>query len=323
VPNLSYWTCRQRIATPANLVYNPALRHNGGTIHNNRKAWSRPMSTLTGKVAVITGSTRGLGLAIAQTYAAAGAAVIISSRTASAVDAAVESFRAEGYQAAGLACDVADLKQVQALRQLALDTFGGLDIWVNNAGMAGAYGPTLGVPPERFMQVIQTNIVGTYFGSRIAMQHFLSQGRGKLINMLGRGDRKPVPMQNAYAPSKVWVRSFTLALAKEYKKSGVGVFAFNPGLVDTDMLRQIDVVPGHEGDVNPLRTVIRLWGNEPSVPAQKALWLASAATDGKTGLEINVLTRTAALRGVLAEGLRRVTGRAGEPVELVVKPVGG
>lgn len=281
------------------------------------------MGTLTGKVAVITGSTRGLGLAIAQTYAAAGAAVIISSRTASAVDAAVESFRAEGYQAAGQACDVADLKQVQALRQLALDSFGGLDIWVNNAGMAGAYGPTLGVPPERFMQVIQTNIVGTYYGSRVAMQHFLGRGRGKLINMLGRGDRKPVPMQNAYAPSKVWVRSFTLALAKEYKQSGVGVFAFNPGLVDTDMLRQIDVVPGHEEDVNPLRTVIRLWGNEPSVPAQKALWLASSATDGKTGLEVNVLTRTVALRGFLAEGLRRITGRAGEPVELTVRPIDG
>lgn len=281
------------------------------------------MNILAGKVAVITGSSRGLGLAIAQTYADAGAAVIISSRTASAVDAAVAAFNAEGFRAAGLACDVVDLKQVQALRQLALDSFGGLDIWVNNAGLAGVYGPTLGVPPERYMRVIQTNIVGTYYGSRVAMQHFLDQGRGKLINMLGRGDRKPVPMQNAYAPSKAWVRSFTLALAKEYKASGVGVFAFNPGLVDTDMLRQIEVVPGHEEDVNPLRTVIRLWGNEPSVPAQKALWLASAATDGKTGLEVHVLTRTVALRGVLAEGLRRLTGHAGEPVELVIRPVGG
>jgi NAD(P)-dependent dehydrogenase (short-subunit alcohol dehydrogenase family) len=279
------------------------------------------MSILTGKVAVITGSTRGLGLAIAQAYARAGAAVIISSRTAPAVDAAVESFQSEGYRAAGLACDVADLAQVQAVRQLALDTFGGLDIWVNNAGMAGAYGPTLGVPAERYIKVIQTNIVGTYYGSIIAMQHFVGQGRGKLINMQGRGDRKPVPMQNAYAPSKTWVRSFTLALAKEYKKSGVGVFAFNPGLVDTDMLRQIDVVPGHEQDVNPLRTVIRLWGNEPSAPAQKALWLASPATDGKTGLEVNVLTPGAAALGIVRAGLRQLTGRAGEPVQLVIRPV--
>lgn len=281
------------------------------------------MSVLTGKVAVITGSTRGLGLAIAQTYAKAGAAVIISSRTASAVDAAVESFQSEGYRAAGLACDVADLAQVQAVRQLALDTFGGLDIWVNNAGMAGVYGPTLGVPTERYIKVIQTNIVGTYYGSIIAMQHFVGQGRGKLINMQGRGDRKPVSMQNAYAPSKTWVRSFTLALAKEYKKSGVGVFAFNPGLVDTDMLRQIDVVPGHEQDVNPLRTVIRLWGNEPSIPAQKALWLASPATDGKTGLEVNVLTPAAAALGIVCAGLRQLTGRVGEPVELVITPIGG
>jgi hypothetical protein len=89
------------------------------------------------------------------------------------------------------------------------------------------------------------------------------------------------------------------------------------------MLRQIDVVPGHEQDVNPLRTVIRLWGNEPSIPAQKALWLASSATDGKTGLEVNVLTPGAAALGIVRAGLRQITGRAGEPVELVIRPVSG
>ncbi len=281
------------------------------------------MGILDRKVAVITGSTRGLGLAIAQAYAQAGAAVVVSSRTSSAVAQTVESLQAAGLRAAGMACNVAEPGQVQALRQLALDSFGGLDIWVNNAGLSGPYGPTLGSPPERFVQVVQTNILGTYYGSLAAMQHFVAQGSGKLINVLGRGDRKPVPMQNAYASSKAWVRSFTLALAKEYKQSGVGVYAFSPGLVDTDMLRHIDVVAGYEEKVSPLRTVLSLWGNEPAVPARKALWLASPATDGKTGLEVHLLNPATATLGIVRAGLRRLTGRAGEPVELVITPIGG
>lgn len=279
------------------------------------------MERLQGKTAVITGSTRGLGLAIAEAYAQEGAAIVISSRTAPAVDATVKKLQAAGYRAAGLACDVADANQVKALADLAIQSFGGLDVWVNNAGVSGAYGPTLDIPPERFLRVVQTNILGTYYGSMTAMQHFVAQGRGKLINLLGRGDDKPVPMQSAYGSSKTWVRSFTLALAKEYQESGVGVYAFNPGLVDTDMLRQVDVVPGYESSVSRLGSVIRLWGNQPPVPAQKAVWLASTATDGKTGLEVHVLNRSAVVGGLVREGLRRVTRRPAEPIELVITPI--
>ncbi len=141
--------------------------------------------------------------------------------------------------------------------------------------------------------------MGTYYGSVTALDRFTAQGSGKLINLLGRGDRKPVAFQNAYAPSKTWVRSFTLALAQEYKDQGIGIYAFNPGLVDTDMLRKLEAVPGYETKLNPLSTVIQMWGNEPEVPAEKALWLASSATDGKTGLEVKVLTPAVLIRGVL------------------------
>ncbi|HZW03789.1 MAG TPA: SDR family NAD(P)-dependent oxidoreductase, partial [Anaerolineaceae bacterium] len=102
------------------------------------------MSLLEGKVAVITGGTRGIGLAIARAYARNGAAVMVASRTQPAVDEAVRQIQAEGGQAAGLAVDVADLGQVQALAESARSRFGRLDIWVNNAGAAGPYGPTLG-----------------------------------------------------------------------------------------------------------------------------------------------------------------------------------
>jgi len=261
------------------------------------------------KVAVITGGTRGLGRAIAETYARAGAAVVVASRSAQSVDETVAALRAAGYRAEGIPCDVGDPIQVRALADVARTAFGGIDIWVNNAGLPGVYGPTLAVSRERFVQVVQTNIMGVYHGSMVALEHFCAQGRGKLINVSGRGDTGPVPFQNAYGPSKSWVRTFTLALAAEYRKSGVGIFVFRPGLVITDMLTDVDVVPGSEAGLRGLEVVMRLWGEPPEVPARKALWLASSATDKRTGLVVSVLTRTRLIGGILRAGLRGMLRR--------------
>ena len=245
---------------------------------------------LQNKVAIITGSSRGLGYAIAEAYAQEGAKVIIASRTQNAVDQAVRQLRENGAQVDGLACDVSNLQQVQALAEFAVQKFGRLDIWVNNAGLSAPYGPTAHIPSAEFQSVIDTNITGTYNGSVMAMRFFARQKCGKLINLLGRGDKGAVPLQNAYSSSKVWVRNFTQALAREYENSGVDVFTFNPGLVRTDMLSNIEAVSGYEKRLNPLRYVTMLWGNDADVPAQKAAWLASSATDGKNGLQVSMFT---------------------------------
>lgn len=246
---------------------------------------------LQDKVAVITGGSRGLGLSIAQTYARAGAKVVIASRSAQSVDLAVDSLREAGYSATGLACDVADMSQVEALAEHAIQTFGRIDIWVNNAGLSAPYGPTIHIPTSDFMNVVGTNIIGTYNGSTVAMRHFLKQKSGKLINLLGRGDNGAIPLQNAYSSSKVWVRNFTKVLAQEYKDSGVEVMGFNPGLVKTEMLSNVHAVSGYEDKMMPLRFIAMLWGNEADVPAEKALWLASPVTDGRNGLFVTVLTK--------------------------------
>ncbi len=279
------------------------------------------MGLLENKVAVITGSSRGLGYAIAETYAEQGAAVVLAARTTKAVDEAVAKLQARGFRATGAACDVANHEQVAALAEHAVQTFGQIDIWVNNAGVSGAYGPTAHLPNEMFERVINTNITGVYYGSVTALRYMVPRKTGKLINLLGRGEGGPVKHQNAYASSKAWVRSFTLALAQEYADSGVGVYAFNPGLVDTDMLHQLEAVQGYEQKLNPLRMVMRFWANPPEVPAQKALWLASSATDGKTGLRVNVLDLKQTVGGLLRDAGRRLTGKAAPNTDLNITTV--
>ncbi len=265
------------------------------------------MGQLAGKVAVITGASRGLGLAIAQTYAREGAAIVIAARSSAQIEKVVGQLRASGAQASGLPCDVGDLAQVRALADHAIATFGQIDIWVNNAGIASVFGPTTSIPVDRFERVVHTNILGTYYGSMVALEHMLPRKSGKLINLLGRGDDGPVKYQNAYASSKIWINSFTKALSQEHKTDGVGIFAFNPGLVDTDMLRQLEAVAGYEAKLKPLSTVIRWWANDADVPANKALWLASSATDGKTGLVVKVLNTREVITGLLRDVGRRLT----------------
>ena len=277
------------------------------------------MAALQDKVIVITGSTRGLGLAIAHACANEGAKVVISSRSANAVDRAVNELRAAGRTASGMPCDVSDLAQVEALAAHSVDTFGRFDVWINNAGYAAPYGPTAHVPPQLFMRSVQTNIVGTYHGSIVALRAFLPAGKGKLINILGRGsDGKPTAMQNAYAATKSWERVFTSAMAQEYKESGVGIFAINPGMMSTEMLTDLTAVSGYEKRLQAMPTIIRMWAKPPEVPAQKVVWLASSATDGKTGLVINTMTRGLMLSGALREGVRRMTRQPAPPMDMRV-----
>ncbi len=279
------------------------------------------MPILQDKVAVITGGSRGLGLAIAEAYTREGAAVVIASRSQKSVDAAVQGLQAQGRRATGFACDVADLAQVQALAAHGLTVFGRLDVWVNNAGLSAPYGPTAHLPSDDFLRTVNTNIIGVYNGSVTALRHFVPQKHGKLINLLGRGDNQPVPLQNAYASSKTWVRAFTTALAKEYADSGVGVYAFNPGLVTTEMLSQVQAVAGYEEQLNPLKSVVRFLGNPPEVPAERALWIASSATDGRTGLSVRVLTPGFLASRAVRAAVRWITRRQDPEMPLHVETV--
>jgi len=278
------------------------------------------MRQLEGKIAVITGASRGLGKAVATLFAREGAKVVLAARSSQDIEQNAADLRAERLEAVAHACDVSDPEQVAGLAGFTIDTYGHFDIWVNNAGTAGPYGATLDLSPDQFLGVLRTNIHGDYYGSVVAMRHFLPRKSGKLINILGAGAKGPVANQNAYGSTKAWIRVFTLALAKEYKDSGVGVFVLQPGLMDTDLLTEIVTF---EEYVKRLRSfmplLIRAAGKKPEVPARKVLWLASSTTDGKTGLDVRVGSSLTFLIGFLREGLRNLLRLPARKVELNVK----
>ena len=280
------------------------------------------MNTLDGKVAVVTGASRGLGKAIAMLFAREGARVILAARSQKDIEQNAAELKAEGHAALPYVCDVSDPQQVEALAQFAIHTYGHFDVWVNNAGVAGPYGATFDLAPEQFLSVLRTNMFGVYHGSRMAMRHFLPRRSGKLINILGAGSKKPAPNQNAYGSSKAWIRVFTLALAKETKASGVGVFALQPGLMDTDLLTEVVTFQEHEKRLrNVMPMLIRAGGKKPEVAARKALWLASSATDGKTALDVSVGSTFSFLLGFLREGLRSLLHLPTRQIEMNVRSI--
>ena len=278
------------------------------------------MKSLQGKVAIITGASRGLGKATAEAFAAAGAKVVLAGRSKGQIEKNAADLRAQGLEAASFECDVSDPQQIGALARFTIQTYGHFDIWVNNAGIGGPYGPTLDIACEDFLGVLRTNLFGTYYGSITAMRHFLPRRSGKLINILGAGDKGPVANQNPYASSKSWIRVFTLALAKEYKDSGVGVYAFQPGLMDTDLLKEVTTFATYEQRLKRIMPLlIRAIGKPPEIPARKAVWLASSATDGKTGLYVRAGSVFSALLGFLAAGVKQLFRLPVRAVEIHTK----
>ncbi|WP_307305890.1 SDR family NAD(P)-dependent oxidoreductase [Pseudarthrobacter enclensis] len=273
-----------------------------------------PSEVLSGRVAVVTGSSRGLGFAMARELGLHGAAVVLASRSDDAVAAAVERLRAEGITASGRRCDTAALSDVEALRDEALSQ-GTLDIWINNAGVSGVYGPTASTPVADFEHVVHTNILGTFHGARVALPVFLSQGHGDLVNLYGQGDTGPVAQQNAYASSKRWVRQFTETLRLETKGTGVRVHGMNPGLVETGLLRQVACQPGYQQRLGALPVVVGLWGQSAHDAARPVLDVVTSDTP-----EFRFLTKrrlvTRGLRSLLAGRLRRAN-RMGSEITVV------
>ncbi len=198
---------------------------------------------------VITGSTKGIGLGMAREFLQRGHKVMISSRGQSAVDAAIAELSGEFESAriAGQPCDVSDRAQVQALWDKSASAFGTVDIWINNAGRDGEQKLFHELPPEDYVQTVNTNLIGLMHCNHVALRGMHQQGSGQIWNMEGFGsDGSTMPRYGVYGSTKYALRYFTKVLIKECKDTPVQMCYLSPGMVITDMLISPEMRNGPE-----------------------------------------------------------------------------
>lgn len=188
---------------------------------------------LTGKVALITGASRGIGLAIAEAYAAAGARVVLSSRKQDAVDEAAERIWSQGGAALAVAAHTGEPAAVEALIGRVVDHYGGLDILVNNAATNPHFGPFLTAEESQWDKILDVNVKGYFRLAQACVPLMRERGGGKIINMASVAGLEPQPMMGVYCVSKAAVIMMTQVLAAEVAADNIQVNAIAPGFVKT------------------------------------------------------------------------------------------
>ncbi len=186
-------------------------------------------------VVVITGASSGIGRATALRFAGKGARLVLAARGAESLEAVAAECRKRGAKAIAVPTDVADADQVEELATRAVEEFGRLDVWVNNAAV-GAFGLLTEIPPKDFQRVLDVNISGYVNGARAALTRLSAQGSGTLINVASIVAATPLPYSAAYSISKAAVRALTVSLRSELARegvTGVNVCTVLPATIDT------------------------------------------------------------------------------------------
>jgi NAD(P)-dependent dehydrogenase (short-subunit alcohol dehydrogenase family) len=190
---------------------------------------------LTGKVALVTGGSRGIGKAVAAAYAAEGADVVVVARDRHRLEAAAAEIRKEGRRVVAFLADVAERGKAHALGGLIRREFGRLDVLVNNASSLGPRVPILEYPEEEWERVIAVNLHGPFFVIKACLPVMMATGGGSIINVSSGVGRVGKPRWGAYAVSKFGVEGLTQVLAAELQPFGIRVNAVNPGGTRTAM----------------------------------------------------------------------------------------
>ena len=240
---------------------------------------------LSGRTALVTGSSRGLGRAMAEGLAAAGARVVINGVDAARVEAAVAEMQAAGWAAEGLAFDVTREADVVAAFQ-AFDRRGvAIDILVNNAGIQ-LRKPMLELSTAEWHQVLDTNLTSAFVVGREAARRMVARGHGKLINIGSLTSTLARATVAPYTVAKGGIKMLTQAMAAEWAASGIQANAIGPGYMITDMNQALIDNPSFDAWVKG-RTPARRWGR-PDELVGAAVFLASAASDYVNGQIIYV-----------------------------------
>jgi NAD(P)-dependent dehydrogenase (short-subunit alcohol dehydrogenase family) len=241
------------------------------------------------KTAVITGGTRGIGAALVRSFLKSGWSVAYSGTSDNSVNNSLASLRAlfpSGNYAA-FKCNVTVESDLAGLWDSAVKTFGGVDIWVNNAGTANDQAPFHKIDPAVFTTIIDTNVKGLMLATWVAYNRMLQQGYGAIYNMEGLGsDGRTVPGMTPYGTSKRAVRYFTDAFASEVKDGPVIVGTISPGMVLTDLT--IGPLKRDPANSRQITKIYNILANEPDTVAP---FLVSRMIDNrKNGAKISWLT---------------------------------
>ena len=245
--------------------------------------------SLRNRSAIITGGSRGLGLAIARAYVVAGANVLLCARQADKLDEACQELTglaSPGQTVASHVADVSRPEEAERLVEVALRTFPQIQILVNNAGIYGPKGLLEDVSWQSWVQAIEINLLGSVFLCRAILPHFKTHHYGKILQLSGGGATNPMPRISAYAASKAAIVRFVETLAEEVRHENVDVNALAPGALNTRLLEEILTEgPERVGTEFYERALKQKAGG--GVPLERgaalAAFLGSAESDGITG----------------------------------------
>ena len=236
---------------------------------------------MTGKVAVVTGGSRGLGREIVLAYAAAGADVVIASRKLEACEVLADEVRALGRQALPIACHVGHWDDLDLLVDRTYERFGKVDVLVNNAGLSPLAPSSLETSEELFDKVVAVNFKGPFRLSALVATRMRDAGGGSVINVSSSGALRPSPNFGPYAGSKAALNAITVAFAQEFAPT-VRFNVISPGGFYTDISKAW-ATPGEDVPVSPLRR----FGHPPEI-VTAALYFASDASSYTTGALLRV-----------------------------------
>ncbi|HEX9184096.1 MAG TPA: SDR family oxidoreductase [Burkholderiales bacterium] len=242
---------------------------------------SKSLFALTGKVALITGSTRGIGKSIAEEMARAGARVVISSRKADACSAVRVEFEKQGYEVLAQPCNVSRKEELQALVDAAMKRWGRIDIAVSNAASNPYYGPLAAIPDDAFDKIFNNNVKSVLWLASMTLPGMAERGGGSYISVGSIGGIIANTVIGAYGMSKAADHMLVKNLAAEWGPKNVRVNAIAPGLIKTDFAKALWEDPKRRAEREAATPLRRL--GEPRDIGGIAVFLASEAAAFITG----------------------------------------
>jgi 3-oxoacyl-[acyl-carrier protein] reductase len=244
------------------------------------------MNKLTGKVAIVTGASKGIGAAISKALAKEGAAVAVNySAGREGAERTVTEITREGGKAVAIQGDVSKAADVKRLFEETKKAFGSVDVLVNNAGVF-QFDPLEEITEKEFHREFDTNVLGTILATQQALKHFPRTG-GSIINLSSIASQNPVPNSSLYSATKGAIDTLTLALAKELGPRNIRVNTVAPGLIDTEGNRKIGFVGSTDGNAIAASIPLGARFGQPEEVAPVVVFLASDDASYLTGERIS------------------------------------